>query len=564
VTSRSSYDLTTQPCVKVATPSGDVEVSLTEALVRSHELAGLAGESPTQDFALLRLLLAMLYAACDGPTDRAEHEAMWRAGRFDEAVITEYLDEERGHLDLLDADRPFMQVPDLALTLSNVGKYKDPGSLVPGASAAEVPGVVGEGWKRKPALYSSRSGAAMDRMTFAEAFRWLVHAHQYDVAGIHGDVSTQSGARIGGGQGDGKRFAPKGVIAMGWLGQIGGLYAQGASLFETLMLNLIPYDQMPGWDLDEDLPSWELAQRDLLAIPVGPRSLYSHQARRIRLFHDEQRVVGVLITYGDQFDFRQVGERVEPMTSWWSQSTKGKSIGYRMPKTFSSAESMWRGLPTILAQAVDGEHPRSAPVVDWVGRLAHLRPTVGLRAAAMVYDDSGAGSVKDTFVDELSLPTAVMDPDQAILRAMVVDSAAATDSAAFRLKFLTGDLLEAAGMQRDNKDGKGRGEAASARAFAALDRPFRSWIGSLDGTGIEAARSAWATKAQTVLNDLARRLADEAGPVALIGRDISSVNKKGDKSTRRMCSAIALSRARAGIRKALHLDIDHLTNGEPS
>ena len=36
------------------------EVSLTDALLHAHEYAGLAGELPTQDVAVLRLLLAVL------------------------------------------------------------------------------------------------------------------------------------------------------------------------------------------------------------------------------------------------------------------------------------------------------------------------------------------------------------------------------------------------------------------------------------------------------------------------------------------------------------------------
>lgn len=40
----------------------------------------------------------------------------------------------------------------------------------------------------------------------------------------------------------GKVYAPKGMLGTGWLGGIGGLYAEGRNLFETLMLNWVLYD----------------------------------------------------------------------------------------------------------------------------------------------------------------------------------------------------------------------------------------------------------------------------------------------------------------------------------
>ena len=54
------FNLLREPWVKVITPSLEqMEVSLTDALVHAHEYADLSGEMPTQDAAMLRVLLAV-------------------------------------------------------------------------------------------------------------------------------------------------------------------------------------------------------------------------------------------------------------------------------------------------------------------------------------------------------------------------------------------------------------------------------------------------------------------------------------------------------------------------
>lgn len=56
------FNLLDEPWVRVLMPDCTVrEVSLTDALLHANEYTGLAGELPTQDAAILRLLLAVLH-----------------------------------------------------------------------------------------------------------------------------------------------------------------------------------------------------------------------------------------------------------------------------------------------------------------------------------------------------------------------------------------------------------------------------------------------------------------------------------------------------------------------
>ena len=56
------FNLLTEPWIRVRLRDNTVrEVSLTEALVSAQDYADLAGEMPTQNAAVLRLLLAVLF-----------------------------------------------------------------------------------------------------------------------------------------------------------------------------------------------------------------------------------------------------------------------------------------------------------------------------------------------------------------------------------------------------------------------------------------------------------------------------------------------------------------------
>jgi CRISPR system Cascade subunit CasA len=80
------------------------EVSLIDALLHAHEFTGLAGELPTQDAAILRLLLAVLHAVferVDITGERSEIETaddafdrwveLWDMGQFPQKPLLNYL-----------------------------------------------------------------------------------------------------------------------------------------------------------------------------------------------------------------------------------------------------------------------------------------------------------------------------------------------------------------------------------------------------------------------------------------------------------------------------------------
>lgn len=71
------FDLLTEPWIRVRLKDNTVqEVSLTEALVSAQDYVDLAGEMPTQDAAVLRLLLAVLFTVFSRVNVKGEPEPL--------------------------------------------------------------------------------------------------------------------------------------------------------------------------------------------------------------------------------------------------------------------------------------------------------------------------------------------------------------------------------------------------------------------------------------------------------------------------------------------------------
>ena len=228
------FNLVDEPWIRVMKNNCSVqECSLLRVLLDSRNYQSLAGELPTQDVAILRLLLAILHTVfyrvnLDGEDDPIEDEdqalerwqMLWEMGHFPENPIREYLKCWRERFWLFHPEHPFYQV-------SAVEKS----SSFP---ASKLNGEISES-NNKLRLFSSRAASYKDSLGFAEAARWLVTLLGFDDA-----ASTK--VEIGAGA--------------GWLGQHANVYAVGDNLFETLMLNLVFLrDGDTVWG--ENVPVWE-------------------------------------------------------------------------------------------------------------------------------------------------------------------------------------------------------------------------------------------------------------------------------------------------------------------
>ena len=114
-----SFNLIDEPWILVRDTEGEMrEVSLMELFEQAPRIRRLANDLPTQDFAILRVLLAILQRSISPTLDDDDDPAevwgrLWAAPELPIAAIREYLDKWHGRFDLFDEEKPFMQVAGL-------------------------------------------------------------------------------------------------------------------------------------------------------------------------------------------------------------------------------------------------------------------------------------------------------------------------------------------------------------------------------------------------------------------------------------------------------------------
>jgi len=515
----ASFSLIDRPWIPVLDVSGRYQrVSLAEVFAEAERIRCIAGDMPTQTLALLRLLLAVLHRAVDGPADLRTWHTLWRSPGMPIDDINEYLGYFRDRFDLLHPETPFYQVANLRSRKDEISGLE---RLI-----ADVP--AGD-----PYL-TNRLGPGLEQLSPAEAAVWVVHCQAYDTAGI------KTGA-----VGDPRVKAGKGYsIGPGFCGALGAVYLEGATLRETLLLNLIslnsPYVNQ---DPDADRPVWErppqgpAEEDDKSRGPHGLLSLYTWQSRRIRLVGDEDAITGVVLAQGDKLDWENRHQQ-EPMTGWRRSKNKERAKGglVYLPALHDPARALWRGLTSLLpsktaAMGKEGADVLPPALSQWLaqlhtGRYIDSGYRVTTRAVGVVYGTQQA-VVDQIYHDHLTMTVQAFDPDSALAK-VIVDSVVDAENAVTALRWLAVDLCRAAGGY-GNQQGDppiAAGARAAERGFAALDALFRQWLGSLGpDTDPGAAHADWQIKARARIAAIGADLVAQAGPHAWVGRYLDSEKK---------------------------------------
>nr|WP_156003842.1 type I-E CRISPR-associated protein Cse1/CasA [Streptomonospora sp. PA3] len=541
--------MTSRPWIPVQHLDGtEDELSLHDVLTRSASLRRIVGDIPTQEFALMRLLLAIVHDTVEGPPDTHAWSQYWSDGLPADA-LAHYLERHRDRFDLLHPRTPFFQVADLRTAKDEVFSLD--------RIVADVP---------NGAPFFTMRARGADRLTFAEAARWAVHAHAYDPSGIKSGAVGDPRVKNGKGY-------PQGV---GWAGNLGGLLAEGDSLQETLLLNLIAAD-VDNLRIDtDDRPAWRrdpagaapADARELSARPSGPRDLYTWQSRRLRLQYDADGVYGALLAYGDPLAPHNMHIR-EPMTAWRRSPAQEKKHGLAqvyLPREHDPTRSAWRGLAALVTGRVGASEQRQEAaalvrprVLDWVARLANEerleddRP-LRVRLFGAVYGTQQ--SVIDEIVDDsVAMAVVVLHERDSELGETAVGAVADAEEAVRVLGDLAQRLAQAAGAETE-------GPRAAARdlGFAALDVPFRDWLWGLRSNDEpDDKRTEWRHRAHRIIRDLGDRLVAEAGDAAWTGRLIETKN-----GTFWLTAGGADLRFRAALNEALSMSATDPAVREPA
>ena len=499
------------------------ELSLTDALLKSHEYVELAGELPTQNVSILRLMLAVLhtvfsrYSPQGEPaplydSDDAEYrwKELWNAGRLPEKPIRDYLASVHDRFWLFHPERPFYQTE-----AAKIGTEY---------TASKLNGAVSESGN-KIRLFCGCTGVQKSELSYSEAARWLLYVNNYD------DTSSKP---------KGKNLPSPGA---GWLGKLGLITIRGNNLFETLVYNLILLNHKRNFSevWGPECPAWEpdvpnTAERAEIPMPDNLSELYTLQSRRLWLNRDDnEKVIGYNLLGGDFFE--KVDAFIEPMTVWSKVKGNERAGEKFQPRRHDSSVQMWREF-SYAFETAEGSHIPG--VVLWTKYIKQMLPEsrklISFSIASVQYGDKDF-FVNDVFSDSLTFHTDLLTEIGEHWRAKITDEIKKCDESAAALRFLAKDIELAAGSAEDTVLKRAVVERAREQYYYEIDLPFRNWLERIDpnweivSEQEEQALREWHETAKRIALRIGQELVESAGTAAIVGRTIEIEKKKGNKIT---------------------------------
>jgi len=464
------FNLVFDPWIPALDASGKQRlVGIREVLLEAHRIRRISPVSPLAEVAIHRLLVAVLHRALRGPSDSVEAADIYRAGRFPGEPIETYLNRWVDRFDLFHQDYPFYQVPDLPL--DNPLPWT---KLLPELSSGE-----------NPTLFDHTMDDQPPPISPAEAAIALIVHQSFVPGGLINRLGVASGKA--GHPGAAAVFLP-----------------QGASLFETLLLNLVPYGKAAG----DDRPIWERdpyrksdveggKARETL---TGLTRIYTWMSRAVRLLLDEDGMVR-RIGYGPGVT-PDPGPDLDPMCAY--RLTGNAPTPYRLPED----RSFWRDFEALLP----GEDGWRAPRVLEHARdfLRDTERTSLLFPLVVVGQLTKQYKVLDIRREVYPLSVRALDPEPAGRIRDALELARGVGKALHTAGRTIADFLLSPGVAKREADRFVDSLPLHAMYWSTLETRFPGFLEGLTTKGPEealeewrsavrkAAQDAWNTTAQTV------------------------------------------------------------------
>ena len=515
------FNLCNEPWIPVLYVSGQTqEVSLKQLFDESNSIRKIHSGDATTDVAILGVAVVIFFRAVLENTE--EYGELYRepkkwiqnislGGSEQLYFVQDYLKKYQDRFNLFDAERPFMQVADLH---TSKGEVKPVSRLVLDSESE---------------YFSMRAEQALTSLSYAEAARYLVTVQAYDYSGI------KSGA-VGDPRVKGGRGYPIGV---GWYGTTGKIIIHGENLIETL-LYCIDYEQLLNVEKVkgkshrialQDKSVWErelpdtaapraykggdpTKYKDEPAPAVGMCEILTWQSRRVRLFPENGRVTGVLVSNGYKWLDRNT--YTDPLTAYRFSKNQSTQTHYVwMPQTHSAERTLWRGADALLTRLSSSQEKQNKPatVIRQISSGKYFSPDTKtkIQLVGMVYGTQSS-IVEETIDESVTLELGILTEQGAEISAMVRDNIQLTMDASIALGQYAGNLLRAAGKEYEFRP------SVTESILHRMEDEFRSWLADLSVSDDVSAQAAkWQSKVRRILESEADQLAVSAGPKAAIG-----------------------------------------------
>lgn len=526
------------------------EVSLREVFKNAHLYKDLAGDTKTQDFAVLRVLLAVLHTVfsrfdahgnvygCLEVDDRLiqvaeideedieEHTedlydtwfTLWEKQQFPEIVAT-YLEKWHDRFNLFDEEYPFFQVRKQDINADKISRPK--GSLIYGKNINRLISESGN----KTALFSPKHKASKDNLTSAEIARWLITFQGY--TGLSDKVIFGK-----------QKYKP----SKGWLFDLGAVYFAGRNLFETLMLNfaLVYHEYDNAYHIQK--PCWEYNAGEIIASCFDSNhidnlaGLYTAWSRGIYIEADIDVDSPFLCYIVKLPDINHADNFLEPMTIW-KYNDNGENKNKYTPRKHQQNKAMWRsfGLITGWDAMRQGNEYRKPGLIEWLFDIKNIseqsRKKLKDRSTALciisMQDDGNATSwvptdeIHDYLVINDFVLTDLKEDGWIVRLNEVIEETKKVIG--FIYKKYIADIKEIRNISSDLFISQKVEEV-----YFAIDNPFRTWLAGIQPYDEKEKKiMEWKTILKELVQNQARKMFYNAAPRdymgIIVGEDVKNI-----------------------------------------
>ncbi|MDK7063282.1 type I-E CRISPR-associated protein Cse1/CasA [Gardnerella vaginalis] len=514
-------------------------VSITDVFKNASEYKALAGDMKTQDFALLRILLAVLHTVFsrydiqgnsrefdsdEEDKDDFNEETMdiwrevWNSKKFPDAVF-KYLEQWHDHFYLFDDKYPFFQVLKQDIDSKKLGG-KSPSEI----SGKNINRLISES-NNKIAVFSPKDNVDNNKSSLTEPqlARWIITLQSY--AGLAD--KTMFGTE-------------KYKASKGWLFDLGGIEIVGSNLFETLMLNCVLVGEMQSPEKRQK-PCWEYSGTENIENSFyetfidNISQLYTRWSRAIYINPDIDLDKPISVSIVKLPDINHKNAFIEPMTVW-QYNKEGENKDKYTPRKHRTEEAMWRSFGLLTSQELyDGSVKNHKPgIMEWLNKIKHdiTGCSISLQAISMKDDGNATSWVPtDEICDTLYIDEVVVtdNADDGWVYRINNEVEYTRSAIGFIYKQFLLDICE---IRNRNKDDATKYSAKYiSHVYFLVDRPFREWLANIKPKDSMNERCAqWRNTLHNILINEAKGMLENATLRDFTGRPSDQSEKESTKN----------------------------------